>query len=133
MIRVYLILIVFVANFGFAQNYDGTYKVNKIITSDDGDKIFIITNDSIKGIVIMDNDSLKIDTTFVKIKKNKCYNFNLSLDKKKYRGEDDGYAIISSKGKIKRIWNVKKDGKMPLIFTADNVIGLYIKEGNVPN
>jgi YHS domain-containing protein len=123
-----LIIILFTFSiFSYSQDFNGIYSVTKILTSDDGEKILFITNDKIKGIIIMDNDDLKVNSSFKKIKKGKDYYFTLEVDEKKYRGENDGYAIISSSGKIKRIWDVKKDGAMPYIFTAKNVKGLYVE------
>ncbi|TPG37737.1 MULTISPECIES: hypothetical protein [Flavobacterium] len=125
--NIFLIFLFTLSFSSYCQDFSGVYSVTKIITSDDGDKILFIKNDKIKGIIVMDNDDLKVNSSFTKIKKGKDYYFNLEVDAKKYRGQNDGYAIISSSGKIKRIWDVKKDGAMPFIFTAKNLKGLYVK------
>lgn len=126
--KIYLIILFTLSFSIYSQEFNGIYCVTKIILSDDGDSILFIKNKEITGIIVMDNDELKIDSLFTKVLIGKDYYFNLKIDKKKYRGKNDGYAIISLSGKIKRIWDVKKDGVMPYIFTANNLKGLYVRK-----
>lgn len=112
-----------------AQQVNGHFTVYKIITTEDGDSVLFIKNSMINGIVVMDNDSLTVDDTFKKIKLQSKYTFILDRDEKNFRGEPiGGYMIISNSGNTQKIWDVKKDGPMPMIFSARNLHGLYIKE-----
>ena len=111
------------------QDFNSLYCVTKIITTKQGDRILFIENDTINGIIMMDNDDLKVDSSFLKVKINKCYYFELEVDLQKYRGEgNDGGIVISSKNKFKKIWDVKKNGPVPYIFSAKNLKGLYVKQ-----
>ena len=123
-----IILFLIFSYSSYSQDLNGIYFVTKIITTEQGDKILFIKNDTINGIIMMDNDDLKVDSSFLKVKINKCYYFELEADLQKYRGEgNDGGIVISSKNKFKKIWDVKKNGPVPYIFSAKNLKGLYVK------
>lgn len=126
---IFLILLLITISGCSAQQVDGRFTVYKIVTTEDGDSVLFIKNTMTSGIVVMDNDSLKVDKTFKKIELEGKYRFVLDQDEKKFSGQPaGGYMIISNSGNTQKIWDVKKDGPMPLIFNAKNVQGLYIKE-----
>jgi len=111
------------------QEIKDTYKVYKMIITEDGDHIFYIKNEKDVGLIVMDNDSLIIDDSFKKIKTNQEYIFQLEKDKKSFSGQQpSGYMIILNSGKTQKVWDVVKDGEMPSIYTAKNINGGYIKE-----
>jgi hypothetical protein len=112
-----------------AQQISGDYTVYKITKTEDGDYILFIKNDVETGLVVMDNDSLVVDKNYKNISEGKKYFFLLEKDEKKFNGEQpSGYMIILNSGQTQKIWDVKKDGEMPSIYTAKNVKGLFIDE-----
>lgn len=112
-----------------AQTVSGIYKVCKITKTEDGDYVLVIKNDVETGLVVMDNDALIIDKTFKNITEGKEYFFLLERDEKSFNGEQpSGYMIILNSGKTQKVWDVKRDGAMPRIYTAKNVKGLSINE-----
>lgn len=113
----------------FAQSKSDFYRVSKITKTVDGNYILFIKNDVETGLVVMDNDELVIDKTFKNISEGKEYSFLLEKDEKSFNGEQpSGYMIILNSGKTQKVWDVKKDGAMPQIYTAKNVKGLFINE-----
>lgn len=112
-----------------AQQISGDYTVYKITKTEDGDYILFIKNDVETGLVVMDNDTLVVDKNYKNISEGKKYFFLLEKDEKKFNGEQpSGYMIILNSGQTQKIWDVKKDGVMPQIYTAKNVKGLSINE-----
>lgn len=112
-----------------AQQISGDYTVYKITKTEDGDYILFIKNGVEAGLVVMDNDSLVVDKNYKNISEGKKYFFLLEKDEKKFNGEQpSGYMIILNSGQTQKIWDVKKDGVMPQIYTAKNVKGLSINE-----
>lgn len=112
-----------------AQQVAGTYTVYKITKTEDSDYILFIKNDIETGLVVMDNDTLLVNDKFKNISEGKKYFFLLEKDEKSFNGQQpSGYMIILNSGKTQKIWDVKKDGVMPQIYTAKNVKGLQIDE-----
>lgn len=99
-------------------------KVTKIDFLDDGIPIVYIKTDSVEGIIIEDNKMLDLENT-TKIEVGKEYSFSLIRIDKNYRGSTTYYALKSSKGTEKIIWN-EKDGLPLVLYKANNLKGLRV-------
>ncbi|RYJ42051.1 hypothetical protein NU09_2455 [Flavobacterium beibuense] len=93
---------------------------------DDDTPIVYIEKDSLKAIIIEGNSALDKKGA-AKIQIGKFYHFDLKPIERNYRGRNDDFRIQSKSGKEFIIWT-KDDGFPLLLYKANNLSGVWIKE-----
>lgn len=102
------------------------YLITKIDYLDDGTPFIYVKNDTINGIIIDWNDKLEIKNA-IKIEEGKSYSLDLKRIENNSRGVISKYALESTKGTYKIIWN--KNDNVPLVlFEALNLNELWFVE-----